>query len=46
MAGGFHVLGPVRAFGMSTPMKIVAEHFGFTPGHVVSAAKETSARSR
>jgi transketolase len=39
------VLG-MRTFGMSAPMKIVAEHFGFTPEHVVSAAKETLARSR
>jgi transketolase len=36
----------MRTFGMSAPMKIVAEHFGFTPEHVVSAAKETLARSR
>jgi transketolase len=39
------VLG-MRTFGMSAPMKIVAEHFGFTPEHVVTAAKETLARSR
>jgi transketolase len=38
------VLG-MRTFGMSAPMKIVAEHFGFTPEHVVAAAKETLARS-
>jgi transketolase len=36
----------MRTFGMSAPMKIVAEHFGFTAEHVVSAAKETLARSR
>ena len=39
------VLG-MRTFGMSAPMKIVTEHFGFTPEHVVSAAKESLARSR
>jgi hypothetical protein len=39
------VLG-MRTFGMAAPMKIVAEHFGSTPEHVVSAAKETLARSR
>jgi transketolase len=36
----------MRTFGMAAPMKIVAEHFGFTPEHVVSAAKETLACSR
>ena len=39
------VLG-MRTFGMSAPMKVVMEHFGFTPEHVVSAAKESLARSR
>jgi transketolase len=39
------VLG-MRTFGMSAPMKIVAEHFGFTPDHVVAAAKEALAHSR
>ena len=39
------VLG-MRTFGMSAPMKIVAQHFGFTPDHIVSAAKETLERSR
>jgi transketolase len=33
------VLG-MRTFGMSAPMRIVMEHFGFTPDHVVAAAKE------
>ena len=36
----------MRTFGVSAPMKIVAEHFGSAPEHVVSAAKETLARSR
>ncbi len=39
------VLG-MRTFGMSAPMKIVAEHFGFTPEHVADAAREAFARSR
>jgi transketolase len=34
----------MRTFGMSAPMKIVAEHFGFTPDHVASVAKEVLAR--
>src|SRR6266481_4634696 len=37
------VLG-MRTFGMSAPMKIVAEHFCFTPGHVATVAKEVLAR--
>ena len=32
------VLG-IETFGMSAPMKVVAEHFGFTADHVVAAAK-------
>lgn len=39
------VLG-MRTFGMSAPGKIVMEHFGFTPEHVVSAAKEAIAKSK
>ena len=39
------VLG-MRTFGMSAPMKIVAEHFGFTPERVADAAREAIARSR
>ena len=26
---------------MSAPMKVVAEHFGFTPEHVVAAVKKS-----
>ncbi|MBV8351771.1 MAG: hypothetical protein JOZ21_05800 [Verrucomicrobia bacterium] len=37
------VLG-MRTFGMSAPMKVVAEHFGFTPDHVAAVAKEVLAR--
>ncbi len=33
------VLG-IACFGKSAPMKIVADHFGFTAGHVVAAAKQ------
>jgi len=44
-AGSNGVVLGMRTFGMSAPMKIVAEHFGFTSEHVVAAAKETLARS-
>jgi transketolase len=33
------ILG-MRSFGLSAPMKVVAEHFGFEPEHVVTAARE------
>ena len=36
------VLG-MRSFGMSAPMKVVAEHFGFTVEHVVEAARQAIA---
>jgi transketolase len=39
------ILG-MRTFGLSAPMKVVAEHFGFEPGHVVAAAREQVARFR
>lgn len=44
---GMHgaILG-VHTFGLSAPMKVVAQHFGFEPGHVVAAAKEQLARAR
>lgn len=45
-AGRTGVMLGMRTFGMSAPMKIVAEHFGFTAEHVIAAAKETLARSR
>jgi transketolase len=45
-AGRSGVVLGMRTFGMSAPMKIVAEHFGFTAEHVIAAAKETLARSR
>jgi transketolase len=45
-AGRSGVVLGMRTFGLSAPMKIVAQHFGFTAEHVVAAAKETLARSR
>jgi transketolase len=45
-AGRTGVVLGMRAFGMSAPMKVVAEHFGFTPEHVVAAAKEAIGRSK
>ncbi|HSU05677.1 MAG TPA: transketolase [Acetobacteraceae bacterium] len=38
------VLG-MHTFGMSAPIKVVAEHFGFTTEHVVAAAKQAISRS-
>jgi transketolase len=37
------ILG-MRCFGESAPAKVVADHFGFNPGHVIAAAKEQIAR--
>ncbi len=37
------VLG-MHTFGLSAPMKIVTQHFGFEPEHVVAAAREQIAR--
>jgi transketolase len=39
------ILG-MHTFGLSAPMKIVAQHFGFDPEHVVAAAKAQLARQR
>jgi transketolase len=38
---GMHgtILG-MRSFGLSAPMKVVAQHFGFEPNQVVAAARE------
>jgi transketolase len=33
------ILG-LDTFGLSAPMKVVAQHFGFEPAHVVAAARE------
>ena len=38
------VLG-MRSFGMSAPMKIVAEHFGFKAEQVAAAAKSSMRRA-
>ena len=40
-AGPSGVVLGMRTFGMSAPMKVVAEHFGFTVDGVVTAAKQT-----
>jgi transketolase len=37
------ILG-MHGFGLSAAGKVVAEHFGFEPAHVVAAAKEQIAR--
>ncbi len=45
-AGRTGVVLGMRTFGMSAPMKVVMEHFGFTADHVVAAAKEAIANSK
>ncbi len=46
-----HYAGPagtvvgMHSFGMSAPIKAASEHFGFTPAHVVEAAKLVIRRS-
>ncbi len=45
-AGRTGVVLGMRTFGMSAPMKIVMEHFGFTVDHVVSAANQAIANSK
>lgn len=37
------ILG-LHTFGLSAPMKAIAQHFGFEPAHVVAAAREQMAR--
>jgi transketolase len=44
-AGPYGVVLGMRSFGMSAPMKIVAEHFGFKAEHVATAAKSTMRRA-
>jgi transketolase len=41
-AGGCTIA--MHCFGLSAPAKVVAQRFGFEPGHVVAAAKEQIAR--
>ena len=40
---GGSILG-LDTFGLSAPMKVVAQHFGFEPAHVVAAAREQLVR--
>ncbi|MGZ9127458.1 MAG: transketolase [Candidatus Binatia bacterium] len=40
---GGSILG-LNTFGLSAPMQVVAQHFGFEPAHVVAAASEQVAR--
>ncbi len=44
-AGRSGVVLAMRSFGMSAPIAVAAEHFGFTIEHVVAAAKQTLAAS-
>jgi transketolase len=39
-AGPAGVVLGMRTFGMSAPMKVVAEHYGFTPAAVIAAARQ------
>ncbi len=39
-AGSRGVILGMHSFGMSAPIKIVADHFGFTTDHVVGAARQ------
>ncbi len=43
-AGSQGVVLGMKTFGMSAPIKVVTEHFGFVTDHVVAAAKEALAR--
>ncbi|MGH7104081.1 MAG: transketolase [Acetobacteraceae bacterium] len=45
-AGPLGVVLGMHTFGLSAPIKIVMEHFGFTAEHVIAAAIETIARSK
>jgi len=45
-AGASGIVLGMRTFGMSAPMKVVAEHFGFTPALVVDAAKRAMAQAK
>ncbi|MCL2430363.1 MAG: transketolase, partial [Alphaproteobacteria bacterium] len=44
-AGRDGIVVGMHSFGMSAPIKVVAEHFGFTPDRVVAAAKRAMRRS-
>jgi len=43
-AGSKGIVLGMDTFGMSAPIKVVAEHFGFTPDRVVAAAKQVLGR--
>ncbi len=43
-AGTEGVILGLHTFGLSAPMKVVAQHFGFEPAHVAAAAREQIAR--
>jgi transketolase len=45
-AGRAGVVLGMRTFGLSAPMKVVAEHFGFTVDGVVAAARQAMAAGR
>ena len=45
-AGAGGVVLAMRSFGMSAPLKVVAEHFGFTPEMVAEAARKAIALNR
>ncbi len=45
-AGPTGVVLGMRTFGLSAPMKVVAEHFGFTVDGVVAAARQAMAAGR
>ena len=45
-AGSAGVVLGMHTFGMSAPIKVVAEHFGFTAQHVAAAAKEAMGGAR
>ena len=44
-AGPCGVVLGMHTFGMSAPMKVVIEHFGFEAEHVAAAAKSTIRRA-
>ena len=45
-AGSAGIVLGMHTFGLSAPIKVVAEHFGFTPERVAEAAKTAIARSK
>ncbi len=44
-AGSAGIILGMRTFGLSAPIKIVAEHFGFSPAAVVAAARKSMAQA-